>query len=126
MPVTSDKSRLDQELKLMGKALLRQLVRIRRLQTQVFKLGLAKSIHHRFLSTKAVLPVCFPSAQHQGPQRVMNFRPFIVRLASQKQWTHMGDGPQARGRGRMPTRARVGSKMEPRKRKIKPASLLLG
>ncbi|XP_076458248.1 small ribosomal subunit protein uS4-like [Babylonia areolata] len=64
-----EKERLDQELKLIGNALLRRLVRIgvldenkmkldyvlglrledfleRRLQTQVFKLGLAKSIHH--------------------------------------------------------------------------------
>ncbi|XP_018421593.1 PREDICTED: 40S ribosomal protein S9 isoform X3 [Nanorana parkeri] len=94
-----EKSRLDQELKLIGNALLRRLVRIgvldegkmkldyilglkiedfleRRLQTQVFKLGLAKSIHHaRVLIRQRHIRV---------RKQVVNIPSFIVRLDSQK------------------------------------------
>ncbi|XP_029360558.1 small ribosomal subunit protein uS4 isoform X2 [Echeneis naucrates] len=94
-----EKSRLDQELKLIGNALLRRLVRIgvldegkmkldyilglkvedfleRRLQTQVFKLGLAKSIHHaRVLIRQRHIRV---------RKQVVNIPSFVVRLDSQK------------------------------------------
>ncbi|XP_062467271.1 small ribosomal subunit protein uS4 [Pezoporus occidentalis] len=94
-----EKSRLDQELKLIGNALLRRLVRVgvldegkmkldyilglkiedfleRRLQTQVFKLGLAKSIHHaRVLIRQRHIRV---------RKQVVNIPSFVVRLDSQK------------------------------------------
>ncbi|KAL5018562.1 hypothetical protein ScPMuIL_004284 [Solemya velum] len=94
-----EKERLDQELKLIGNALLRRLVRIgvldeskmkldyvlglrledfleRRLQTQVFKLGLAKSIHHaRVLIRQRHIRV---------RKQVVNIPSYVVRLDSQK------------------------------------------
>ncbi|XP_030742775.1 40S ribosomal protein S9-like [Echinops telfairi] len=91
--------RLDQELKLMGNSLRRWLVRIgvldegkmkldyilgpkiedyleRRLQTQVFKLGLAKSIHHA--------RVLIRQRHIRARQQVVNIPSFIVCLDSQK------------------------------------------
>merc|ERR1711948_47140 len=70
----------DQRRLFEGNALLRRLVRIdfleRRLQTQVFKLGLAKSIHHaRVLIRQRHIRV---------RKQVVNVPSFIVRLDSQK------------------------------------------
>ncbi|KAI4896897.1 hypothetical protein NFI96_031605 [Prochilodus magdalenae] len=88
-----EKSRLDQELKLIGKKHLIFSLKCtsvegvkfhsgledfleRRLQTQVFKLGLAKSIHHaRVLIRQRHIRV---------RKQVVNIPSFVVRLDSQK------------------------------------------
>uniref|UniRef100_A0A2K6P5B4 Small ribosomal subunit protein uS4 n=1 Tax=Rhinopithecus roxellana TaxID=61622 RepID=A0A2K6P5B4_RHIRO len=120
-----EKSRLDQELKLISEyglrnkrnVLLRRLVRIgvldegkmkldyilglkiedfleRRLQTQVFKLGLAKSIHHaRVLIRQRHIRV---------HKQVVNIPSFIVHLDSQKHIDFSLHSPYGGGRpGRM-------------------------
>ncbi|XP_011937115.1 PREDICTED: 40S ribosomal protein S9 isoform X1 [Cercocebus atys] len=91
-----------------GNALLRRLVRIgvldegkmkldyilglkiedfleRRLQTQVFKLGLAKSIHHArvLIRQRHISPLHFVASSRVRKQ-VVNIPSFIVRLDSQK------------------------------------------
>ncbi|XP_075395376.1 small ribosomal subunit protein uS4-like isoform X2 [Tenrec ecaudatus] len=94
-----EKTQLDQQLKLIGNALLRQLVCIgvldegkvkvdyilalkiedfleRRLQSQVFKLDLAKSIHHD--------RVRIQQSHIRVRKQVVNIPYFIVRLDSQK------------------------------------------
>nr|XP_055113092.1 40S ribosomal protein S9-like isoform X2 [Symphalangus syndactylus] len=114
------KSCLNQELKLIGNSLLRRLVRIgvldegkmkldyilglkiedfleRRLQTQVFKLGLAKSIHHaRVLIRQRHIRV---------RKQVVNIPSFIVRLDSQKHIDFSLRSPYGGGRpGRVKTK----------------------
>ncbi|KAI0235904.1 ribosomal 40S subunit protein S9B, partial [Massospora cicadina] len=74
-----------------GNALIRRLIRIeRRLQTQVFKLGLAKSIHHaRVLIRQRHIRV--------GKQ-IVNVPSFVVRLESQKHIDFALTSPYGGGR----------------------------
>lgn len=86
--LTEEKNKLDQVLDLTEKSLLE-----RRLQTQVFKRGMAKSIHHaRVLIQQKHISV--------GKQ-VVNIPSFLVRVESEK---HIGFSPSSPLGGGLPGR----------------------
>merc|ERR1711977_177464 len=113
-----EKDRLDAELKLMGLFGLRtkrEIWRVgatlayvlalkvddfleRRLQTQVFKLGLAKSIHHA--------RVVIRQRHIRVGRQIVNVPSFMVRLDSQKHIDHSLSSPFGGGRpGRVKRRS---------------------